>query len=142
MPDISTFLRDQAQVSQSIRVPVGPADDPFYVHTRGITDAYRDGLAALRLAAARRLNAGIQPGASFVTPDTLPPSADDACQARALLDHCLTGVEGLKEGDADITFERFRDLLPTSPALITLCVGAAAGVGVRRDDARRSAEGN
>lgn len=142
MPDITTFLRDKAQIAQSVRVPVGPADDPFFVHTRGISDAYRDGIASLRLAAARRINAGGQVGAGLISPDTLPPTIDDVCQARALIEHCLTGVEGLQENGEEMTFERFCDLLPSSPALISLCIGAAAGVGANRDDERKAAAGN
>lgn len=142
MAQLSTFTRDRSVVEKGERIAVGPADAPFFVTTRGFSPAYRDALHKLRMQATREANRTLQPGQVPVTPDTLPPSVDDRCQAQALISHCLQDVDGLDDGAEPVSFDAFCNMLPESPALLALSIAAAARVGDTRAEQIKAAEGN
>lgn len=142
MPDVSVFTRNASAIAQGEKIAVGAADDPFFVTTRGFSPAYRDGLARLRLKAARELNRNILPGQMPTGPDMLPPSVDDRCQAEALIEHCLIDVDGLTSGGRPVSFDDFKAMLPDNPALLALAIGAASRVGADRAKQIEEASGN
>ena len=143
MAKLSTFIRDPARIAQGETVAVGSADDPFFLLTRGFSAAYRDMLQRLRLQAAREQNRNLQPGQVPTSPDLLPPSVDDRCQAQALIEHCLIDVQGLDHGDGSpVTIDQLRAMLPDNPALLSLAIGAAGRVGAQRAEQQEAATGN
>lgn len=143
MAKLSTFTRDPGRIAEGELIAVGQADDPFMIRTRGFSPAYRDTLARLRLKASREQNRNLQPGQIPTTPDSLPPTVDDRCQAEALNEHCLIDVQGLTNDDGSaVTIDQFKQLLPNSPGLLFLAIGAASRVGADRAEQTKAAEGN
>lgn len=149
MASLSSILLSADRIKGGAWVPVHtPTGDTFDIRTRGFTPAYRDALAQLRLDAARDANKGAEPGQWIITPDTLPPSVADGCQAKALIAHCLLDIRGLFHDDAGakpVTLAEFTALMldPISGAGIVRLVAEAAGsVTIAREDQVREAVGN
>ncbi|MFW7267541.1 hypothetical protein ACMAUO_06165 [Gluconacetobacter sp. Hr-1-5] len=134
MARLSSFTRNTDAVAQGTPVTVGPEGETFVVLTRGMGDAYADRLWALRRAAAFRYNVNLLPQQSPVTPETLPPSEDDRCQAQALTEKCLMGIDGLThddEGKVPVTLDEFNELIKhrENRWLLVLALQAASSVG-------------
>lgn len=145
MGKLSHFIRNAAAVAAGQRITVGPPGNEFVIITRGLTVAFRDRLNALQRDAAIELNRKVQVGAPGYSPDALPPSIMDRCQAQALIDECLTGVEELENDDeSTVTFDDFKALLldGSNRGLLALASWAAGRVGDEQADGKKAIEGN
>jgi len=120
--------------------------DSFELHTRGFTPAFRDELARLKAEASRELNRGMDPGKRIITPDTLPPSADDLCHAKAIIAHCLLGIRGLSHEDGRaVTLDEFTALMLNpieGEFAMRLALDAVRSVAQVREQETQAAVGN
>jgi hypothetical protein len=151
MANLSALTLDRDAVRHGDWVEVGAGENVFEIRTRGITQAYRDGLNRLRLTAVRELNRNNKPGQPFYTPELLPPSVDDRCIGQALAEHCVIDVRGLYDGKDEngqprsVTVDEFRELLRDPEGrsiLVSWTMQAAGSVGQARQEERKEAEGN
>jgi len=149
MASLSAFRR--AAVSDGEWITVGPDEAKFEIKSRGFTSLYRDTLSNLRHKAAAKLSrAAIRSGGTLVTPDTLPPSVDDAVQGEALAAHCTLDVRGLEwpaEDDGPprpVTGQEFRDMIQQEEYrdLLVLALQAAIQVTSNRDADQETAAKN
>lgn len=144
MAKLSSFTANTRAISDGEWVEVNPTD-PFKIKTRGFTARYRDLLNRLRRQASREANRGLQPGAIPHSPEALPPTMEDRCQAQALAEECFLDVQGLTGEDGSaVTAEQFREMLQdpeTYGALLVLTIGAAARIqSERQQDAEAAAK--
>ncbi|MFT8776754.1 MAG: hypothetical protein ABF893_08870 [Gluconacetobacter liquefaciens] len=145
MAKLSYFVRNAAAMAAGVAITVGPSGNEFVIVTRGLTATFRDRLSALQRDAAIELNRKVQVGAPGYSPDSLPPSVADRCQAQALIDECLTGIEGLENDDGSaVTFDDFKALLldGSSRGLLALASWAAGRVGDEQAENQKAIEGN
>ncbi|MPQ75079.1 hypothetical protein [Acetobacter senegalensis] len=146
MAKAARYMRDESALDNGQAIEVGPEGDKFTITTRGFTTAYIDRLAALQRAAAIRLNTGLPPASTDrVTPDTLPPSVQDDCQAQALAEKCLLDISGLENMDGSpMTIEQFKDAIRkrANMGLLVLALQAAGSVGMASKALLEDAEKN
>lgn len=148
MASLSKFRRDTSIIKQGQWVTVGENDDTFEILTRGSTAPFRDAIARYRHDAVRDLNRKRQPGSDAYDLATLPPSVDDACLGRALVEHCVLDLRGLSHDDAGqqpVTLDEFRDMLRDPETFGGLAGLAFAAVGRVNENAtaeRAEAVGN
>lgn len=147
MAKLSTIMLNTDRIKGGTWMTVHTPDgESFEIHTRGFTPAFRDELAKLKAEAARELNRGIDPGQRYITPDTLPPSADDLCHAKAIIAHCLLGIRGLSHEDGrTVTLDEFTALMMNpieGEFAMRLALEAVRSVAQARDQETKEAVGN
>lgn len=143
MAKLSGFRINASAVERGEWVKVGNGDLEFEIQTRGYHPRYRDALNTLKRDAARRANRGLQVGQIPYTPDSLPPTMDDACQGRALAEHCIIDVRGLThDDDSPVTADQFREMIQDREQyliLLILAINAAGSVGAVRAEETEAA---
>ncbi len=146
MARLSRFTRDGNALNNGQAILVGPEGEQFTITTRGFTADYADRLAALQRAAAIKINTGLTPASpDRVTPDTLPPSVADKCQAQALAEKCILGVADLENDDgSEMTVEQFKEAVQQreNTGLLIMALQAAGSVGLARKALVEDAEKN
>lgn len=145
MAKLSLFTRSQDQMDNGQRIEVGPVGQKFGITTRGLTDAYHDAVFSLRRAKAIEINSDLGKDDLPVSPDTLPPSAEDRIMAEALAKHCLLGVDSLEDDDgSEVKFDAFCKMLflRENQPLLSLSYTAARSVGLARQGQKESAVKN